>query len=442
MAMNLKPESSGEPSQSTSLRAFFRRDVVVVLMVAWAARLTFILLMPVHTRSFDSLAWETVLSDLSAGQNPYQTTHFLSWPPFWLQVLFVISKISTALSIPFFRVLQAVLILVESIVIVLLVKLVREVVPETRVRALVILGIALNPAAVFLICQHCNFDVFVALWLMFFMLHLVRYSRGKNEADWLAACLFLGLGILTKTVPFILIPMLAGGFREAAKLVKFLGLVLVFGPAALGMSVIYVLAPSDATSKILQYHGIGGSFGFAGLFRMAGMEQITSFYNLFFYGLLFAAMISTSILFWRHRFIGSREIVLLASLFLVGIAVLGPAYAPQYLYWFLPFLVATFAFFDKRWQQLLMGFGLIAACTYLVEYALVGSDGMFLLKILTVDKSTLYQAVSLLPVIQACESPTGSTLIRLPLFLAYLVLLGMGISMLFRRLKNHPDRQI
>ncbi len=440
--MNLKPESSGEPSQSTSLRAFFRRDVVVVLMVAWAVRLAFMLIMPMHTRSFDSLVWEKVAAALAAGQNPYQATPFLNWPPFWIQIIFIISKISTALSVPFFRVLQVVLILAESIVIVMLVKLIREIAPGASVRKLVMLGIALNPAAIFLICQHCNFDVFVAVWLMFFMLHLARYNRTQNEADWLCACLFLGLGIFTKTVPFVLIPMLAGGFREATRPVKFLGSVLCLGPVILGMGVIYVLAPADVAANVLEYRGIGGSFGFAGLFLMAGMGGLTPFYNILFYVALMAVMAGTWIFFWHRRRIGNRETVLFAALLLIGMMVLGPAYAPQYLYWFLPFLVATFAFFDKRWQQLLMGFAVIAACTYLVEYALVGSDGMFLLKILTVDKSTLYQAVSLLPVIQACESPTGSTLIRLPLFIAYLVLLWAGISMLFHRLKNHQDRPI
>lgn len=439
--MKLKPESTKGPGQWTaSVGSFFRQDIAVVLMVSWTARLIFILAMPVHTRSFDSLSWDVVANTLAAGKNPYQTTHLLNWPPFWLQILFVISKISTAFALPFFRVVQAVLILAESGVIILLIKLIRKIMPDARVRALVILGIALNPVAIFLICQQCNFDVFVALWLMFFVLCLVQHNRTKNDADWLCACLFLGLGILAKTVPFILIPLLVGGFREVAKLVKFLGVVLLFGPVTLGMSVIYVLSPTDITAKVLEYRGAGGFFGFSGLFQMAGIEQLTPFYNTIFYLLLLIAMIYTSILFWRRRSIGSRETVLLASLLLVGTVVLGPAYAPQYMYWFLPFLVATFAFFKGRWRQVLGTFAFIAAVTYLIEYALVGSDGMFLLKILAANKATLQQAVSLLPVIRACESPTGSTLIRLPLFIAYLALLGAGASILFQELKADSER--
>ena len=351
-------------------------------------------------------------------------------------MIFVISKISTAFSIPFFRVLQVFLILVESAVIILLIRLIRKIAPEARVRTLVIIGLALNPAAILLICQHCNFDVIVALWLMLFMLSLLRYNRAKDYADWLCACLFLGLGILTKTVPLVLAPLLAGGFREAATRLKFLGLVLLVGPVALGVSIIYVLAPADVTTKVFEYRSTGGTFGFSGIFHLAGVDKLTVFYNLGFYLLLFAVMVLSSILFWHRKSIGDRETILWATLLLAGIPVLGPGYAPQYLYWFMPFLVATFACFKGRWRLVLTGFALITVCTYLVEYALVGSDGMFLLKILAHNTETLRQAASLLPVIRKCESPTGLTLIRLPIFAAYLALLGVGTGVLLRGIKG------
>jgi hypothetical protein len=450
--LKLKQQATGEDKSAHPAwlgrlylfgRAFLHRDVIVVLLVAWTARLIFMLTMPPEARSFDTHSWESVANDLKAGGNPYQTTFFLNWPPFWLQLIFVISKISTALSIPFFRVLQVFLILVESVVIILLTRLIREIAPEARVRTLVIIGLALNPAAILLICQHCNFDVIVALWLMLFMLNLLRYNRTNDYADWLCACLFLGLGILTKTVPLFLIPLLAGGFREATTRLKFLGLVLLVGPVTLGVSIIYVLAPADVTTKVFEYRSQGETFGFSGLFHLAGVDQMTVFYNLFFYLLLFTVMILSSILFWRRKSIRDQETVLLAALLLAGIPVLGPGYGPQYLYWFMPFLVATCAFFKGKWRRVLIGFALIAVCTYLVEYALVGADGMFLLKIMAHranDIETLKQAYSLVPVITKCESLTGLTLIRLPLFAAYLTLLVVGTSVLLRGIKDQSSK--
>ncbi|MFZ1074406.1 MAG: hypothetical protein WAO21_13350 [Verrucomicrobiia bacterium] len=305
-----------------------------------------------------------------------------------------------------------------------------------RVRTLVIIGIALNPAAILLICQHCNFDVIVALWLMLFMISLLRYHQTKDYTDWLCACLFLGLGILTKTVPVVLAPMLAGGFREATTRLKFLGLALLLGPVALGVSIIYVLAPADITTKVFEYRSIGGFFGFPGLFHLAGADELAGFYKVIFYILLFTVMLVSSISFWHRHFIGGRETVLFAALLLVSIPVFGPGYNSEYLYWFMPFLIATFAFFKGKWRLALTGFALIAACTYLVEYALVGSDGTFLLNILVYKMGVQHPPLWLLRPMAACESQTGQILLRLPLFVAYLVLLAVGADVLLRSIKN------
>ena len=83
-----------------------------------------------------------------------------------MQVIFCLSKVATILHVPFFRVLQAFLILIESAVIIQAYQLIREMAPATNARAFLIVGIALNPIAILLICQHCNFDVFIiGLWV-------------------------------------------------------------------------------------------------------------------------------------------------------------------------------------------------------------------------------------------------------------------------------------
>jgi TPR repeat protein len=427
------PEGSSQ--LALCVRTFFDRDVIIVLMVALAARLLFMLAMPPQARSTDSHSWEYVASILNGGGNPYQTTGMLNWPPFWLQLIFVISKVSTAFSIPFFRVLQIFLILVESAVIVLLIRLIRIIAPAARVRALVIVGIALNPAAILLVCQHCNFDVIVAFWLLLFMLSLLRYNLTKDYADWLCACLFLGLGILTKTVPLILIPLLAGGFRVVTARLRFLGLALLLGPVVLGVSIIYVLAPADVTAKVFAYRSAAGVFGFSGLFHLAGADKITGFYNAIFYILLFTVMAASSFLFWHRQSIGGRQTVLFAALFLMCIPALGPGYNPEYLYWFLPFLIATFAFFKGKWRLVLAGFALIGVCTYLFEFAFFASHGRFLMNILIDKKVDIFQWLPLV-LITKMETMTGQTLLRLPLFGAYLIVVATGTKIFLQALKE------
>lgn len=432
-------------------RPFNFRDIIIVLVMAWAARLAFMIFVPAGARCFDAFSWETEAKLLAAGENPYHANQLLNWPPFWMQCIFVISKVAAVLNVPFFRVLQVFLILVETGVMILLFRLIQEVVPTAPVRNMVIIGLALNPIAVFLICQHCNFDVIVALWLLLFMISLLRYNRTDNLGDWLCACLFLGLGILTKTVPLILIPMLAGGFRRATASFRFLGFFLLLAPITVGMSIIYVLAPADVTNNVIAYRSFEPDsdvyYGIPALFHLAGVYKFVGIQHIFFYGLLALGMILSWILFWRRQSIGSRETVLYAALVLVAIPNLGPGYGTQYIYWFMPFLVATYAFFNNQWRVLLVGFGLISACTYVIEYGLYPEYGYNLLYIMahaatSAELNTVLhtnpsdQVESLLQVIQKWGSQRGHILVHLPIFIAYLALLAFGARILLRNIPN------
>src|SRR6185503_8397760 len=136
-----------------------------------------------------------------------------------------------------------VLILFEIGVLVGTFRLLRLLAPEAKATAILVVGICVNPIAVLLICQHGNFDVLVGLWVVLFLTHLVLFQRGEEARDFLAACAFLGLAILTKTVPLVLIPLLVGAARRVAPRVRAQGAVLLLGPVVLGMSVLYILAP-------------------------------------------------------------------------------------------------------------------------------------------------------------------------------------------------------
>jgi hypothetical protein len=418
------------------------RDIIIVLVVAWAARLLFLLIIPAAAHSFDASSWQYVAKLLDLGVNPYKATTLLNWPPLWMQLIFCISKIAVFVHAPFFRVLQIFLMLIESAVIVQLYKLIREIVPAANARNIILVGIALNPIAILLICQHCNFDVLVALWLILFARNLIAYNRTNDPGHWLGACLFLGLGILTKTVPLILIPMLAGGFRQVTPLLRLVGSFLVLAPVTLGMGIIYVLAPADVTAKVLGYRAIGNNISYYGIpnfLHIIRADHFQFIHHLMFYGLLAISIVVTWNLFWRRQ-PEDKETVLLMALILAAISTLGPGWGPQYIYWFLPFLVATYAFYDGEWRKVLIGFGVIVACSYLIEYALISALGYNLLYLLDPAKALGQDSQKItgfmLEVFQKADSRVWQTIFNLPIFIADLALLIFGGRILFR---NIPD---
>lgn len=442
-ADSIKPPT-GIPNRPPASQA---RDIIIVLCVSWIARLAFVCMVSPGARSYDAFSWEHQAEVLNLGINPYQANSLFNWPPFWMQFVFLISKIANFLNVPFFRVLQFCIILIESAVIVQVIRLMRMIAPAANVRAIAIIGIALNPVAILLVCQHCNFDVLMVLWVLLATEYLLRYSRSNNLIDWLCACLFLGLGILTKTVPMVLVPLLAGGFRKATASGRLLGTALVLGPVALGMSVIYVLAPSGVLHNVVEYRGRDIFFGFPGFLHAIGRDDFAVFFDDAFYVLGIGILALTWHYVWKHNFLGDCETVVYIALLFLSIPLLGPGYATQYFYWFLPFLVISYGACGGLWRKLLIGFAIISAITFIIDYGLDRPYGFNFLYIMTgaPTPNDLYQwakttkdslGLRALQWERWTETPVNETMVRIPLLIAMLTVLVFGGRILLLRLQE------
>lgn len=428
------------------------RDIIVVVAVAWVARLAFMWLMPPGARSFDAYSWETQAWLLGKGLNPYQINNLFNWPPFWMQCVFIISKVAGFLHVPFFRVLQVVLILFETAVMVVTVRSIHVLAPTANARALVIIGMALNPVAILLVCQHCNFDVIMVLWVLLAVASLIRYNASNDPVDWLYACLFLGLGIFTKTVPLALVPLLAGGFRKATPTGKLLGAALVLGPVTVGMGVIFVLSPVQVAQNVLEYRSQVFSSGFVSALHLMSREAFSNCMHPAFYLLGIGVLVLT----WRHLWAGNspanRELVLYTALLLLAIAGEGSGFGNQYFYWFLPFLVISFATYPGAWRKLLVAFGIVSAITFIINYGLApvyGRNFLFLLSHAR-EKEDLDNAILqshdplFLRVVDwshQFEHPDVVTVVAgIPLFIAGLVVLVFGARILLSTIEGPPKK--
>jgi hypothetical protein len=85
----------------------------------------------------------------------------------------------------------------------------------------------------------------------------------------------------------------------------------------------------------------------------------------------------------------------------------------------MPALVATYVLFDAGWRRILLACYVVAAATYIWEYALVGALGSFLVAFF--DGSSSLHRLS-----DRVSTPEAQTLVRLPLFAAFLVVLVAG----------------
>lgn len=408
-------------------------DVADVIAVSLAVRALFLYWKPREAISWDLSAWSAVLALLDAGQNPYETggphagAPMLSWPPFWLPLLYGIRAVGAALGLSVTASVQSALLVAEWGVIAVLVGLLWRFGLQDP-RPLLIAGIALNPFCILLIVQHGNFDILVGLAVLLFLSSLLRFRETSDPGQWLLSCLFLGLGIGLKTVPVVLLPLLLIGVRLLSARIRALGALLAMGFPLYGLIVLDVLSSQPIARQVLGYRSAPGWFGLTGLLRMLGREPWISGHSTLFVLLLGIAIAALALAIWRGWLTSQSQIVLAALWLLALIPAVGPGYGPQYLYWFWPLVVLAFAVGSPRLRIVLAGFTAVAVITYVLEYALIATHGAF-----WVHRHPSETARRLSALLQSVEA---QTLLRLPLFLAYLLLL-VGVLIEILRLERN-----
>ena len=394
------------------------RDLFVVLGALWIVRAVLIAVWPASAHSADLNSWEQVAFQLRQGANPYATTEILKWPPFALVLVWAIDHTAVWLGVSFFTVMRATLVAAEGAVVVVLYFLMTRFAPAREVRRILLVGICFNPIAILFSVQHENIDVFVGLFVVLALWALVSAEPVRDAAGWFAGSLAFGLGVFVKTVPLALLPLLAAGARAASKLGRTLALALFFGPAVLSLAVVVVFGPHAVLDNVLGYRSFTGFFGITGLLDLAHLHGLTRLYSRVFTVVLIVGLPVLFRVLWS-RGLDAKRTILLAGLVLAAIPGVGPGYAPQYAYWFVPPLVASYPLFDDRWRRILLVCYAVAAVTFVVDYGLVEWLGHFVNGFFG-DTGFLHRLS------KGISTPGAQTVERLPLFAAFLVVLVSG----------------
>lgn len=399
--------------------------LALLLGLGWAARVAFISVLPIDWQCFDLNSWHQVAEMLQAGKNPY-ASGLLNWPPLWLQIIYALTQLSQKTGVPLIALIKLFLIAVESLVIGLVyLQLCAWRNPRFAWR-LCLAGFALNPLALLLIGQHGNFDVLMCLWCVGALLALLRFHRTGQASDWLLACFLVGLGVLTKTVPLVLLPALAFGAQRLRVAELVFGLALVILPAALGLSVLYVLTPQAIQSYVLSYRSEAGSYGISGLLHLWGLDRWQSLPNRLF-NLGYFSFLGLWAWVNRTRKPTELELLLTSLAALLAVPTLGPGFAPQYAYWFLPLTILGWPFFSAGLKRATLLAWIVAAATYVVEYASLAVFGWFV-----VGNSTPPMSWGLAIWSWMLEQKELQCCFRLPLFASCLAWLGVMALTLWR----------
>lgn len=459
------------------------RDLALVLVISWLARAAFIVLIG-DAHSLDVDYWEGALAARAEGTNPYETG-VLNWPPLWLEIIVVLNATANRVDVSFLALLRVYLVFVESVIVVALyLTLVSVGAARAAVRRALLVGIALNPVMIILVCQHGNSDVNVGLFVTLACAALVAHRRSRDVVLWLCGCLLLGFGVLAKTTPLVLAPLLAPGARLASPVGRLLGALLLLLPAALGLAVLLALVPRATLDHVIEYRTRPGNFGFPGVLqevtlgetryqfgatavlgvvalvvwlwtRAAGASgrrgtrhfllvitlamlsvlvlvgvmavltdvDVRSRYDTVFTLGVVSLVAWLSYRLWREPPLAAATLFLLVAVLFMLVVAFGPGYGAHYAPWFLPALVATYVLLDDGWRRLLLIGYVIAAATYTIEYAFVPFLGAS-------AGAVLGTSDWIMDVGDWLERPNPWGLVRLPLAVTYVVVIAAGIARL------------
>jgi hypothetical protein len=368
-----------------------------VMLVAIAVRVEYQIILPSYAYSYDISAHEEFARVIGSGQNPYATTPFyLAWPPLWGFCIYVLARIGELASAEFVQVLRTFLIAVDMIVLLVAATLLCRSVPLGRSRNVVLFGIALNPIVILLTVQHGNFDSIVAIWVMSAM-----------------------LGVFTKTVPIALAPLLLPGARALGNKARFVGASLLVGPSLVGLGAFYILDPAPIIERVLLYRSTPGRFGMSGILR--GLELTDAAVvaergaTLLLLGLLAWGCVKA----WSWKSPRESQLALLAGMILLAIPTIGPGFAPQYAYWFVPLLALTYPTGTRRWRIALVAVYAVTAITYVILYGFAWDLGQSIFFLWDSPHARWLGA--------ALRHDAPRTWVTLPMFVSWLGLLAAGV---------------
>ena len=283
---------------------------------------------------------------------------------------------------------------------------------------------------IILVCQHGNSDVNVGLLVTLACSALIAFRRSRDVVLWLCA-LLLGLGVLAKTTPLVLAPLLAPGARLASPLGRALGLVLLLLPATAGLAVLLALVPRDRGSRhrvpnaagelrilgrvpggdvlndrfrwgtilalaaaalaiwlwprvrgrsalsttercllVITLLMLGALVAVELLDRLTPIDARSRYDTLFTIGVI-SLVVWLSYRLWREPPLAPESLFLLVAVIFMLVVTFGPGYGAHYAPWFIPALVATYVLLDDGWRRLLLVGYAVAAVTYVVEYAFI-----------------------------------------------------------------------
>jgi hypothetical protein len=396
-----------------------------IVLLAFVVRLAAQALIPVTWYSIDMRSWITVARILDAGGNPYKETTFLNWGPAWMGCLFLLSKIP---GVSLVVAVRGLLLVADTVLVAQLAFLLRRLDASARWQLALLAGYAVNPVPVVLNTQHLNFDVLFLIPLLGSVHGLMRFQDLRREPDLLLGVALLGLAVLVKTPALVFFFLFLLCLKTCSWPTRIATCWLALAPVAIGVGVLYVLAPAEVTKHVLKYNSMTPFyFGLAPWTIQLGLERVHSL--VFAAGGLALLALHARRLWSAASWPADAAATYGMSIYLYVI-LFGTGFGPQYLLWiwaFLPLIFVAGAKADRVASIALAAAGAVLVPLLYAMHPYLGGGGFLAASDAPTDATRLAWSTALAHA-KAVEPALFGVL--------FAVMLGLFIAVILRLLRS------
>jgi hypothetical protein len=300
--------------------------------------------------SNDVGAWRWAIRELSHGANPYLTKK-LNWPPLWPTILLYTARMEQVYHLPDAFSVKVVPCLMDTLIGVSLYVWFALHNIDYRAAFRRALWYTLNPVAIFTCAFHGQFDCMPAFFSLLAVMALLRPPTWQAT---LKSAFWLNLGIMARTWPGVLLPIMLIYVRGLRQKVVYALLALV--PSAICVYLLYRQAPAVIMESVILYRGSSGGWGLTApavfMSKSAGLAL-----GRLVLGILYLAWGTLYLIVWRTR----MPLPQAACLGVLTYFVFAPGCGLQHLAWIVP--IGLFA--DAPRARL---YSLVASLSIAIQY--------------------------------------------------------------------------
>jgi hypothetical protein len=302
----------------------------------------------------DVYTMQIALSLLEQGKDPYSQSYIFNQSPFWVNVIYEMSKFIKIFKVPYHMLIKIIPIISDAIISVIIYKISLNL--NTSIKRAVKLSFfyALNPISIIITSIHGNL-VPIPVCFLVISVYILFFYKGKYSI--LYSSLTLGIAIMSKIWPIFFLPVML----QKIKFLKNKLIYLIFSiiPFLISLFPLYLKNKTLVIDYFFKYKGQAGWWGFTGLTSIWNFPFLRSF--SYFYAnkgsLILCSVIMLLYLFKTYKMSLFRALCLISLAFFF----FTPGFGPQYLVWILPFLILTK-------DKMFFPFTLYITALFVIEY--------------------------------------------------------------------------